>query len=670
MLSPASGERAEDPERVDPRPAKAAPAPSQTAAAASIDTLPDDVVSNVFKALGLRESWPLRIVCRRWRRVVEETEWADFDLWYAYEAGSTSTPACSSHCDCAYCMASDLFEKGKLRLSERFSVTLRPWLYEFVAQAAGNKRTVAAACNLLAAMMLRSAQPREASVMFLNDHDETGLVLGDSSTREIDPDLFSSYLLDVLRALQPREGAPSALESLSVGFSGGSCVDAADHDNDGYDDYIHSVMDEMPAGCVPWPPAAELHAALIPFRGLRSLTLLFDDFRMAVSSEAATVIAATCPLLRSVAVSLRPFRESSDAVLAALARLAHLEELALVVVSCTRSAALSDPAYSVYLRHGLLELAEGPAGQSLRKIVFAGKNRLLGDGVFPRGFTAAELAPAQISDGATLAALGRMPKLEVIAPLEIHVYDTHIDPSSILAFGCAENLRSTRLSVVFNYHPGVSPERARAGLDALCAALSGLPRLENLALDLQYNFSGCTFASASSSAAANDILVTLLTSAGVRRALTDLKLDGLFRAPGDSRALANAIAALPRLARLALREMKWGYTGSSDDFAAFLGSEGVRRVLTDFACGWPLSEAGAGALFALPALQRLRLSAGLDPAAPLPLRTFEDLNRRLGPEVAVQLALTPRNALYPWGSPELEDLREAVEGVFDGRPPF
>eukprot|EP00741_Cyanophora_paradoxa_P020823 tig00000055_g20102.t1 len=262
----------------------------------------------------------------RWRRVVEETEWAVVELRIkggtaidskirAAEFGESSSSSSSP----TRSLFSELFEKTKLR-------------------------------------------PREVTIERLKGEDGDQIV-GDP---DVNANLISAYLLGVLRALRPPEGAASSLEGLRVGFC--FCLD----------------LDRFPSRDIgnriklPWPRAPELRAALAPFGALRSLALdvmisgvhkslafQFSGLDEGISPHAAAAIAAACPLLRSLSLPLRPSGSptSTSAVLAALAPLAHLQQLA-VVLDGVRSGA------KVNVAAGLAALADGPAGKSLRKIAF------------------------------------------------------------------------------------------------------------------------------------------------------------------------------------------------------------------------------------------------------------------------------------------------------------
>eukprot|EP00741_Cyanophora_paradoxa_P024541 tig00000269_g23695.t1 len=514
------------------------------------DALPDAVASDVFKTLGLQESWPLRGVCRRWRRVVEETEWASFDLRISGEASSAGQSSEIARCKAA----ASLFEERKLRLSGGASVALR-----ILRQLSPFELTGRSLLAAIAQSHSGPAQPRAVTVE----------VRGDRCDHEDEP--VFGFLLHVLEALRPAaahadpaasasaSGSCSDLESLHVGVF---CIKgqkaarmrssvpraSTSTPSSSRHYYVHSSS-TAPA------VAARLKAALAPFAALRSLSFVFDSEFTEVEPEAAEVIAAACPLLRSVAISLRAYRERRDGALAAFASLAHLEHLAV--------AWPADRGGPVGLDLALATLADGPAGRSLRSLAFLADKRMSRPGEFPSRSPGSDPLFARLS-GASLTALGRLPHLESVGPLLLDC--AYLAPEDFRAFGRLAGLREAQL-----YFSGAEGEPARtaAALGALGEALSGLPRLERLRLKLDAPIS------------LSMLICVVLASAG-------------FYAPPE---------AVP----------------------AFLGSLGpaARRALGELSVGLdrPLSEADAGAVAALPALKRLRVSSLLE--APHDLRPHE-----------------------------------------------
>eukprot|EP00741_Cyanophora_paradoxa_P010915 tig00020553_g10552.t1 len=478
-------------------------------------------MSDIFRALGLRTSWPLRGVCRRWRRVVEETEWANFELKGAAASGEHAQSG-----ESAYEAAAAMIEKRKLRLGGGASVTLRPEIVE-VADTEGdsrrsweagelaNRRTLEAARRLLAAIARSHsgssggpAQLREVTVEVCGNASESR-----DYSRQVDKDFVRAYLLGVLEALRPPEGAASGLEGLSVGLT---------------------VADRGRSGrFLAWPDAAELRAALAPFGALRSLTLSFEHSH-GCCPKAAAAIAAACPLLRALLVS--PSFRAAGGVLAALSRLAHLQRLTVVDERMSTRDGVSE---------GVAALAEGPAGASLAAVAF-----VRGEwpavpyrrGEFPRLSPEARYCFVGLSDEAW-GALGRMPRLESFRSLR---FGGESAAAAALAFGRLASLREARLIVSFCSATS-DPDRTRATLRALADAIYSAPRLERLQLRL---LSVPTHNQAASPRGpAGEDVASLLGGAGVQRALAHLFLS-LDRPL--SGAEAAAIAALPALEDLRL----------------------------------------------------------------------------------------------------------------------
>eukprot|EP00741_Cyanophora_paradoxa_P013507 tig00020693_g13042.t1 len=383
-------------EELDLEPAAAAAAPPE--ASGAFDALPDALMGEVFKTLGLRESWPLRGVCRRWRRVVEETQWASLEL-------RVKDASCGPGSSVAITI-----ERASQQAAE---VT----------------------CSVL--KLAAATQPREVAVKLLKGSTS---VANDEGPADFDEHFLRGLELGVLRALRPPKKAASRLESLSV------CLDPD--------------SEEGEWGGWPSASAAELRAALAPFgaSALRSLGIFVDD------SEAAAAVAAACPLLRSVRLQPKQVSDGGGSweagasdVMAALAPLAHLEELVIeypdryIGDGWTRGLDISD---------GLVALADGAAGKTLRTISFPSERGLVKNDA--------------------LRALQRLPNLESISWLRICVYpgmysSEGVQAGGILAIGRVTRLRSVGLIVDLGDPPV---------LQALTVALSALPRLESLGLEL------------------------------------------------------------------------------------------------------------------------------------------------------------------------------------------
>eukprot|EP00741_Cyanophora_paradoxa_P002529 tig00000076_g2453.t1 len=503
-------------------PAAAPPAVGAAAAAMStFDALPDAVVSSVFKSLGPGVSWPLRSVCRRWRRVIEETEWpslklrtdkkrpgheesdegSDGDL---AEGGAGSAPS-------RHGAATALVEKRKLRLDDGASVSL-----------GAGWREVEAACGLLAALVrgggrsgsgAAAAQPRELAFRVRGSEEgdeedgygEDFLRRLQKTSSEDEEDGYGrrprirgrgrrgSFVVGALGALRPPGGAPSRLEGLHLCLFG--------------------TLFKMDMHL---PPGDELRAALSPFGKLRSLTLCFTRGD-GVTPEAAAAVAAACPLLRSL--SFRPDFASESAALAALAPLAHLERLAL---------------FGLASGAGFGAIADGPAGRSLRSLFFLDEDAVGESDAFPRMSDIDvprldDLANAQLSEAA-VCALARLPRLERMGGFALETMSLE----AVRVFGGAAGLRELSLRLCKDGDSAASA----AALAALGEALSALPSLSTVKMKYLAEDSR------------PEVVAAFLSSAGARRSLTELELD-LWRQLSEAE--AEAIAALPALRRLFLR---------------------------------------------------------------------------------------------------------------------
>eukprot|EP00741_Cyanophora_paradoxa_P004476 tig00000806_g4345.t1 len=493
--------QAAPPPPVAPQAARVAPPPlAASEPAGMLDALPDAILGDALRALGLSECWPMRRVCRRWKRVVEETDWSSVALYLKGVEG----------CDAAL----ERFEERKLRLSSGASVSLQLefdniWeMHKKMDDSIVEERVWAASAaarrllDVIAHKHTGPAGPREVAVELVCTQ-WFALEL-----KHLGDNFLPAYVIGVLEALRPADGsapaAASALESLAIGLATGG--DA------GFQKFHHNDDKGLP-----WPSAVDLRAALAPFGKLRSLTLGFNSADAGASPEAAASIAAACPRLRSLGFA--PQKESVDRVLAALAPLAHLEDLGVM--------------RSVFSEAGLAALADGAAGKSLREIPFSASTSLCKRREQPRALQWSQTGCATCSfRGPVLLALSRMPKLESVGPL---MMSSTLGPDEVRELGRIASLR--KLSLRFHGYGIEADSGNPAILRALGDALSSLPCLEEVDLGLQ-NHVGFP-----------DDVVAFLGGAGVRRALTDFILVHEDDRP-LAEAEAEAIVALPALRRL------------------------------------------------------------------------------------------------------------------------
>eukprot|EP00741_Cyanophora_paradoxa_P018028 tig00021037_g17409.t1 len=542
--------------------------------------LPDAVVSCVFKALGVQASWPLRSVCRRWRRVVEETRWSRIELRMELKAGAAAA---------GLAVYNDAY--GPPLYNGPLGAAATQPAESGAAAAERNRRTVAAACELLAAYTRgcsrrggAAQQPREVSVEL---YEGSGICADPDPGR--DGDLVRSFLVGALRALQRPEGEPSALEGLSIGIAGHLSSAAWSQRSDPSHDWL--ALGEWggprpPPPRLPWPGPGELRAALAPFGALRSLDLYFNGLSAGAGAEEAAAIAAACPLLSSLSLPLA--EEAGFEALAALAPLAHLERL---LVAGERSSGVS---------RGLAALAGGRAGRSLKSLSFYwGIGLYAGD--FPRRSGWARRWEVEVGGGG-LRALARMRGLEAVETLRVG--PPRLEP--------AEDEEEEE----------EEEEEAGEALGGLGLGPGEVGALGELA--------------------------------GLREAALRVDAGREPAAAGEFlRSLAGALARPSNLARLWLRLgalNRWGTHGSElqaapEEVADFLRSEGPRRALTDLGLvlARPLSEAEAEAIAALPALERLEVAAAVDPddSESAALRPYRVL-RSLRPEVKARASLKRR----------------------------
>eukprot|EP00741_Cyanophora_paradoxa_P024593 tig00000269_g23744.t1 len=577
-----------------------APDPLQAPLPDPFDALPDAVVSDVFKALGYQNSWPLRRVCRRWRRVVEETEWAGVELTIWGSSGEDRDGEQTRR----FRSALSVFENRKLRLAKGVALRARlpfdrtqpepedneDWeavglppppprtKTKWTAEKGANRRTVGAACSLLAAIARSHSGPAELLDVFVG---LDGVGPGDLS----DPRFLNSYLLGVLGALAPPGGAPSALQILSVGLNG------------------VQLDDPGSLRCPTWPPAAELRAALAPFGKLLSLTLVFDQSCLGVSPQAAAAIAEACPLLEHVCLCPSFEDKAPDGVLASLSRLAHLAHLIVHWPSASSWPWDGGHDEAKVLDGGVVALATGPAGQSLRGLAFHTSiygYRDLDESWDP--YTWLRLADVELSGGA-LAALGGMPLLEYLEPLQLSglfLNPDHVTPKAVLALGRVPGLREA--SVVVREPVGYSDDpagraAALAGLlGALGQALSEAPSVERLTLKLElrgyvdfyHTEEDRDQFERARAALGPGAVAALLGSAGVQRSLVFLLLHAAHKM---TEAEAEAVVALGALERLQLEyELEPEQTDSLRPYEILLGLHPNVRACVNASSGHRLGS--------------------------------------------------------------------------------
>eukprot|EP00741_Cyanophora_paradoxa_P015697 tig00020904_g15154.t1 len=478
--------------------------PDATAAGAgAFSVLPDALLGELFEALGPRSSWPLRSVCRRWRRAVEQTEWSELELGPRPLAQAVDVDdkaaAVARDLDSArlFDAAAALFAAGKLRLRRGAALAL--------------------------GVELRLPAPAPAD----RDADSDDGSDGDSGEdREpIPPTPAAAAAAAALRLLaaaaggarvQPREVVVDLVASAGAGSYD---AELAGRGRGGREPAaVAGAGPPAPDAAAAAAAGRELRAALAPFGGLRALSLLFPG---PAGVDVASAVAAACPLLESL--TLHPSGSPSSA-LAALAPLARLERLALV---------LEDDRCDV--AGGLAALADGAAGASLRSLAFFGPWALLrfsGCG-FPGRPGAPQPSRVRLSDAA-LRALGRMPKLERLEPIWI---DGDRYPEEVSAdhepYRTLRRMASLR-EPFLHFAGGVYPARIARALRALAETINNLPRLDELRLRLHMSVVG---------ASPRDV-AAFLGSPGVRRALAALHLDAgrpLYEAE------AAAVLALPAL---------------------------------------------------------------------------------------------------------------------------
>eukprot|EP00741_Cyanophora_paradoxa_P002847 tig00000640_g2763.t1 len=552
-----------------------APAPRAPETAGALDRLSDALLVKVFECLGLRTSWPLRAVCRRLRRVIQDAGWPSLEVWGGGRA-------CEE--------ARALLEVGRLRLAAGARVSLRseigrqyraercsafhvdPRMQQQMEGA--HRATATAFCELLASV----ASGQTGGAQLRGVEADIGVVsLSMPGLGLLYRACAGPFLVGVLRALWPPGGAPSGLESLAIGSSGGQLKCAREGDW--------------------WPPPAELRPALAPFGRLRSLVLAFAHSEEGAGPEFAAAVAASCPLLRALAI--RPRAGSADAVLAALAGLARLEQLVVVLrdecvdrTFCSvRHVEANHRSDGHDVTPGVVALADGEAGKSLRRLAFSPTGDLRGlEGIQQKAEPARPAIAVLRADG--LRALARMPNLESVVPLRID-WRTAGAPGerSHESVAVLSRLAKLREAAVFclsaaEFEEGCDDIEAR-----LCAAaghaLSSWPNLSTLHLWWRGRSAG-DFGAA-------------LGSPTARAAVAHLHLCAL--APWGGPAVAAALEGLPSLRslELELRRMAEG------DVLAVLRSPAARRALTTLAISMrrPLSMAEAEAITALPALRSL-----------------------------------------------------------------
>eukprot|EP00741_Cyanophora_paradoxa_P017145 tig00020960_g16557.t1 len=310
---------------------------------------------------------------------------------------------------------------------------------------------------------------------------------------------LARHVSDVLGAVRP---AGAALEALLV---------ASDADAQ------HGSL----AACDP----QQLHASLAPLANLRHLHL---PPSFVVEPPHAAAVAAACPLLRRLA--LRPCGVHSPngvvPALAALASLAHLEELELF--------GRDNP-------HGIDDVARGPAGQSLRVIRLS-----------------SEPNANVVFGAASFLAMAAMPRLEAVEGwIEL---GGNVGPETLSELQALSRLRSLHLSFRLCSLSVVALSGLAAALTAGCPALTELG-IRGFVRDSAPSTPGY-------GAAASEALAALYIAG--RRALREVSVDS--HAPLSEAEAAALAACGPQLARVHLQHRLAG----GEDLAAYRALGGLR----------------------------------------------------------------------------------------------
>eukprot|EP00741_Cyanophora_paradoxa_P017028 tig00020951_g16447.t1 len=261
--------------------------------AAAADIAADLGAAGLEPATARRPRASLGTLVKRWRQVIEQTEWPDVDLRIKLRLGGAS-------------------------LCLRVELPSGPF-----AIAGADSGMMFAVCRLLAAITTSGSRsvlprPKQAVVELLGGPCPFDFDVDDEDREAVDYSGFvSAYLLGVLRALRPAEGAASTLESLSVGIT---------HEEFARPRYL-GYPGRSPYA---WPRANELQAALAPFGQLHTFTVSFNGSDSGVGPDAAAAIANCCPLLRSL-VDLELILDSKrdPTPLRAIAEAIHTVHIAL-----------------------------------------------------------------------------------------------------------------------------------------------------------------------------------------------------------------------------------------------------------------------------------------------------------------------------------------------------
>eukprot|EP00741_Cyanophora_paradoxa_P021347 tig00021348_g20606.t1 len=280
-----------------------------------LEDLPLDLLARIVSQLDLRAAWRLRAASKALKDAVEAVEWASLIL----HVGADS--------------------RANLQRLEQLIATRRLVLHADCAlllDVADDEGARAACFSLVAAVAAATGGPArlEATVHLESD-------AGRRRTSDLSAYVWQNrtILHKTLAALRPAAGgqAQARVRDLSL-----ACPSAL---------WPDAVSALTPPDLV---DAAWLRSALGHFKCLRSLAL---PAFAALCPAGAAALAACCPGLESLSAPLQ-----SDAAVAALAPLPSLRRLAA-------RAALPGP---LPLGPGLAELAQGPAGRSLRSLAFSG----------------------------------------------------------------------------------------------------------------------------------------------------------------------------------------------------------------------------------------------------------------------------------------------------------
>eukprot|EP00741_Cyanophora_paradoxa_P020468 tig00021257_g19758.t1 len=394
-----------------------------------IDVLPDALLERIFSEhFGADEAWrTARLVCRKWRRLVQETEWRMLSVTGTRPATFDSLAA--------------FLRSGRLRLrgGGAAEVELHVEYRDFDASSSSPAQVDELLADVEINTLGRAAhEALRTSLQAAGSLGRVGVFYRMAALNRVLPrfepghrnavgrDIVLSEVFGTLSALRPPPSSSSSLPVLHI-WQGPGTNDEDDEDG-GEPPALRALNFEI--------SARALRRALAPFSRLEEL---FLPSWMFVDRRDTLAIAASCPALQRLCV-----RPVNDDALAGLSSLAKLNELNWWTH------------HHLDLGSGFAEFAVGPAGQNLRTLSDVSFSSLR---TSEEAYALSRRGNTQVLRPAAMRALAAMKRLETITfPVGIGLIPDGtgggLSRETVAALAACEKLST----LTFLFFPGTAAE--------------------------------------------------------------------------------------------------------------------------------------------------------------------------------------------------------------------